>query len=350
MKAILLSCTEKPITAAHVGHFRKMISTLGVGGIIGSHYILHSKTQLLQILDAEQPDIVFSAAYYTPGDADELTNIHKILEEMDIPYIGSDSDTLELVLSKAKLKDRWKSDGVPTPNYFQIRRSGTSVCGLDRMLGVNGFPYILKPDREGNSRGLSEDSIVFDQKSLELKLSCLLDQYDEVLVERYLGTNFDIREFTVAMIGNGNQMLLMPAEIVLLRERKIRIITTQDKERSFTRATPVYDHDLNEQLIQLAGQAFRVAGVRDYSRCDVIYANGQFYAIEINGQPIVPDKWFDACARGVGLDRLQYVNAIFLAGIIRNIEQGKANLIIPLEMKQILPKSILDVLLKPVNV
>ena len=350
MKAILLSCPEKNRSVARVGRFRKIVSALNEGGITGSHHILHSQSQLLQILYSEHPDIVFSAACFTPGDTNELFNIHKILEKMDIPYVGSDSDTLELVLSKTKLKDRWKSLGVPTPDYFQIRRFGNSVCGLDRLLGATIFPYILKPDCEGNSRGLSEDSIVFDQKSLELKLSCLLDQYDEVLVERYLGTNFDIREFTVAMIGNGNQMLLMPAEIVLLRERKIRIITTQDKERHFTRAIPVYDHDMKEHLILLASQAFRAAGVRDYSRCDVIYANGQFYAIEINGQPMVPDKWFEACARGVGLDSLQYVNAIFLAGIVRNFEQGKVDLIIPLEMKQILPRLILDVLLKPVNV
>jgi hypothetical protein len=37
---------------------------------------------------------------------------------------------------------------------------------------------------------------------------------------------------------------------------------------------------------------------------------------------MVPDKWFEACARGVGLDKGQYLNAIFLSGIARNLREG----------------------------
>ena len=342
MKAIVLSCPEKNMSAAPSERFQNLIAALNEGGIVGSHHILHSRSQLLQILHAEQPDIVFSAAYHTRGDSDELLNIHRILEELEIPYVGSDPDTLELVLSKTKLKNRWKTEDVPTPDYFLVRRSETWMRGLDRMPGVNGFPYILKPDQEGNSRGLSEDSIVFDQPALESKLSGLLDRYDEILVERYLGTNLDIREFTVAMIGNGDQVLLMPVELVLLRERKLRIITTQDKNQNFTSATPVDDYGMKERLLRLADRAFRAAGVRDYARCDVISANGELFAIEINGQPMVPDEWFGACARGVGLDTAQYINAIFLAAIARNLKQGKSHLVIPLEMKKLLKRSSFD--------
>lgn len=62
---------------------------------------------------------------------------------------------------------------------------------------------------------------------------------------------------------------------------------------------------------------------------------------------MIPDKWFEVCASGIGLDSTQYLNAIFLAGIVRNNHQGKSNLTIPLKMNQHLPKSVLDVLLKP---
>jgi len=77
-----------------------------------------------------------------------------------------------------------------------------------------------------------------------------------------------------------------------------------------------------EELCELTIRAFHVAEVRDYSRLDVIYAGGKFYAIEINGQPMVTDKWFEACARGVGLDEAQSLNAIFLSGIARNLREG----------------------------
>jgi D-alanine-D-alanine ligase-like ATP-grasp enzyme len=104
------------------------------------------------------------------------------------------------------------------------------------------------------------------------------------------------------MIGNGDQMILMPCEIVFKAPKALRVITTRDKDKHHTQAIPVDDLELCEELWEMAIQAFRVAGVRDYSRFDVIYAGGKFYAIEINGQPMVPDMWFEACARGVGLD------------------------------------------------
>jgi len=98
-------------------------------------------------------------------------------------------------------------------------------------------------------------------------------------------------------------MILMPCEIVFKVPKPLRIITTRDKDEHRTRAIPVDDLELCEELCELTIRAFHVAGVRDYSRLDVIYAGGKFDAIEINGQSMVPDMWFEACARGVGLDK-----------------------------------------------
>jgi hypothetical protein len=49
--------------------------------------------------------------------------------------------------------------------------------------------------------------------------------------------------------------------------------------------------------------------------------DGKIYAIEINGQPMVPDRWFAACARTKNLDDDQYLNAIFWAGLVRTARQ-----------------------------
>jgi D-alanine-D-alanine ligase-like ATP-grasp enzyme len=322
-----------------------MVISLDSVDMGAKYYEVHSKEQLECLLIMERPDIVYCSDYYTKDEFINSVSIHSVLEELNVPFIGSTSATLEFVLSKSDLKFMWHLNKLSTPSFYLVHKLDTKVVGLEEISQATDYPYILKPNREGNSRGLDESSIVFDENSLKSKLDELLLSNKEVLVEKYFGNASDIREFTVAIIGNGSHKLLMPAEITLKQKRDLRIITTQDKDDHLTQATPVVDNVLNEKLIAFAEKAFEIAGVRDYSRCDVLLADGQLYAIEINGLPMIPDKWFEICASGVGLDSTQYINAIFLAGIVRNFREGKENLKVPLQMRQKIPTAILDVLL-----
>jgi D-alanine-D-alanine ligase len=345
LKALLLNNVKEDCPSIEAEQlYDRIIRSLCYAGIQGIFHPLHTKAQVLQIVHSEQPDIVYCADHYTTGDSGEKISIQEILEEKQIPYIGSPSEILDLVLSKSNLKKRWLSHGVPTPQFSLFHKPILEVQDLDILQHSPGYPYILKPDAEGNSRGLNESSIVFNRKILENKLKELLILYETVLVEKYLGLYQDIREFTVAMIGNDHNKLLMPAEIILKQNKTLRIITTEAKENHYTLAIPVNDMELHGRLISLAEKAFEISGVCDYSRCDVILAEGQLYAIEINGQPMIPDKWFEVCASGIGLDPNQYINAIFLAGIVRNNHQGKADLLIPPKMNQHLPKPVFEVL------
>jgi hypothetical protein len=52
----------------------------------------------------------------------------------------------------------------------------------------------------------------------------------------------------------------------------------------------------------------------------MLYANGKLEVIEVNGQPMIPDMWFDACAQTIGMNRRDYCLAIFYAGLKRYIK------------------------------
>jgi hypothetical protein len=52
---------------------------------------------------------------------------------------------------------------------------------------------------------------------------------------------------------------------------------------------------------------------------------------------MVLDMWFEACARGVGLDEVQYLNAIFLSRLARNLREGKLKKGIPSDLKKLIP-------------
>ena len=320
--------------------FADLASELAKGGVEATVASIFEYDQFLTVLDQEKPDIVFPAIYFVKQPRGEKINITKLLDEWRMPYIGSDARTLELVLVKSALKQLWQQNQVSTPEFCVIRKDVGLQEKIDRLLEAAQFPLIIKPDTEGNSRGLDESSIVCSEDRLITKAKALLKFYDQILVERYLGAAPDFREYTIALIGNGQRALFMPAQIKLKVMRKPRIVTTQDKDRHNTFAIPVCEPEIRDSLIAFGREAFAIAGVRDYARLDVMRANGKFYAIEINGQPMIPDKWFEACAQGIGLNKTQYLNAIFFAAIQRNIHAGYHHLKVPEKLNRLLPEEI----------
>jgi D-alanine-D-alanine ligase len=320
--------------------YGNMGSALQKAGIDIIYFPIHSLDSLKSLIQVESPDIVFCTIHHLQDTHLNPINTHAYLEKIGIPYIGSSAETLELVLSKSALKNKWQNNYVATPEYYLVQNKDKQDNFSMRLENAVNFPYILKPNLEGNSRGLGIDSIVLDRKTMISKANDLLQSFSEVLVEKYLGIAQDIREFTVAMIGNGKDRLLMPAEITLKQNKTVRIITTEDKENHNTLAVPVIEPDLKTRLNEFSLRAFEVAGVQDYARCDILMTENQLYALEINGQPMIPDRWFEMAASGAGLNAEQYLAAIFLAGIERNLRKGVGHLSLPEKMENFLPEEI----------
>jgi D-alanine-D-alanine ligase-like ATP-grasp enzyme len=269
-----------------------------------------------KVLDDGKPDIVFSAAYDAKGMSGQKN-------------IGSSPETLELVLSKYKLKRCLLDAGIATPDFCLFRSGIFLDPAGERAVLPSHFPYILKPCREGNSRGISEDSIVWDERSMLIQLEGMSKYYSEILIEEYLGRDEELREFTIAMIGNERHRFILPVEIKMLSKHPHRLITTVDKTHHKTLAIPVDEPGLTRRISRLAEEVFDIIEARDYARCDMLYANGKLEVIEVNGQPMIPDMWFDACAQTIGMNRRDYCLAIFYAGLKRYIKVNASSLVIP---------------------
>jgi D-alanine-D-alanine ligase len=342
MELLILSNPEKEYPSNVIPpRFQKTIDALEEGGIHASHRVVGTSREIKTQIDEIKPSIVFSSAYYTLEDTFGRKNIHGLLDFLRVPYIGSDEKSLELVISKQALKKRWIKAGIRTPSSTVIRLNrDVHFWGFEQLSRLTRFPYILKPNREGNSRGIEPFCVVRERSALETTAKKLLEKYGEVIVERYLGDFADIHEYTVAMIGGNDHMLIMPSEIILREHHIPRLITTKDKDEHKTQVLPIQDLNEKSKIIQFARKAFIAAGVRDYSRCDIIFADKTLFAIEINGLPMIPDRWFQECAAEEGLNETQYINAIVLAGIVRNTRPGISKLSIPTRMKEILPPNI----------
>jgi D-alanine-D-alanine ligase len=281
-----------------------------------------TSAELARRLSDDPPDIVFSGASHLPDAHGIRRNVHKTLEELGLPFVGSSSEVIELALSKEALKERWRNTGVRTPESFTVRTGDRDFNGKDIFGPILAYPCIVKPCREGDSRGISEQSVVSSLAELEERVAFVLSNYGDALVERFLGVEPDCREYTAALIGSPRSGSVLPISIGFVPGGKMKIVTHEDKASSATPVAPLRDADERRRVEGFARKAFVAAGVRDYARCDVIQAGGELYAIEINGQPMVPDSWFEACAATAGLGPESYPVAIVRAAVSRLREEG----------------------------
>jgi len=174
--------------------------------------------------------------------------------------------------------------------------------------------------------------------SLNDRSSRLLEEYGQVLIEHYLGSYPDFREITCACIGNGEGRICMPSELVFIDKPELHVITTADKNNNKISVRALEDPGLRSNAAVLAEKAFASAGVRDYARCDMAFADGMFWVIEINGQPMIPDTWFGACTAHAGLSEHQYLIAIMTAAIRREAGIRGMEAVLPSAALSMLPE------------
>ena len=275
----------------------------------------------------KEPDIVFCALDHAVEHYRHVKishNVHKYFEYNNVNYIGSVPDIIEQSLSKSALKMRWDRAMINTPPYAAIGHSENDLKrGLAKLIELDAFPYIVKPENLGNSRGIDDSSIVWNAVQLAQGLAHLRLRYGgAILAEHYLGAYEDAMEITCAMIDGPESVRCMPAQVLLTHPRKHHLITTADKDQNKTSIQPL-SPELREKVIGFARRAFEVAGVRDYARGDFFYADKRLWAIEINGQPMIPDRWFAGAAALDGLSEAQYLVAIIAAGYRRLRREGK---------------------------
>ncbi|MCA9042335.1 MAG: D-alanine--D-alanine ligase, partial [Planctomycetaceae bacterium] len=109
-------------------------------------------------------DAVFIALH---GPFGEDGTVQRLLEDLDIPYTGSDSSSSQLAFSKSAAKERFLLSGVDTPGYVLIHETDDASTIHQKATSI-GFPLVVKPDAQGSSLGVS---IVYSPEDLPQALA-----------------------------------------------------------------------------------------------------------------------------------------------------------------------------------
>lgn len=261
-------------------------------------------------------DLVFNIAEGLHGASRE-GQIPALLDMLEIPYTGSEPLTLGLCLDKRRAKEILRYNGVPTPRFW----TATSLAEVPARLS---YPLMVKPTLEGSSKGVTDRSLVRNRRELLCQVEWVLTTYRQpALIEEFLPG----REFTVAMLGNGDTLRALPiveinfatlpqgvnpiysfeAKWVWDREEEpLRIFTCPARLEPF----------LQRQIESVCKQAFNALGCRDWCRIDVrLDATGHPQIIELNPLPgILPrpeqNSCFPKAARAAGLSYEETILAV----------------------------------------
>ena len=287
---------------------------------IGERYaveMIEADEDAFEKLRTLRPRFVFNIAEGLHGVSREA-QIPAILEMLQIPYLGSDPLTLAICLDKARAKEILSYAGIPTATF-------TVVHVLEELDDARvKFPVMVKPLHEGSSKGIYDSSVARNPDDLEQEVRAILETYHEpALVEEFLPG----REFTVALLGNGNQVRVLPiVEIkfdalpsgvnsIYSYEAKWIWDTTENPLQIFdcpARLNP----ELQQEIEAICRNAYKCLKCRDWSRIDVrLDGRGKPHILEINPLPgILPKPEDNSCfpkaARAAGMSYNQLINAV----------------------------------------
>lgn len=271
-----------------------------------------------------KPDIVFNVAEGMHCVSREA-QIPAMLDMLQIPYTGSDPQTLSICLDKARTKE--------ILSYYKIKNPKFIIASSVESVNISGltFPLIVKPVFEGSSKGIYSSSFVRNEHELRNEVKIIVNEYkQEALIEEFLNG----REFTVAILGNGIETEALPVVEINFNEFPDDFIPIYSYEAKWildTKENPLdvftcpakIDTELEEKIKNTSLEAYRVLKCKDWSRIDIrLDKNGEPNIIEVNPLPgILPTPEDNSCypkaARTAGLNYEEMINKVLFTAAKR---------------------------------
>ena len=276
---------------------------------------------LLERLEASDPDIIFNTAEGRGGRMREAF-YPALFEEIGVPYTGSDAYAMAVTLDKWLTKLVLLRHGIDTPrgrlvnadNLITISEQGPGLA----------FPIIVKPNYEGSSKGIADDSVANDFRELMTLLKAAIKAFpDGVLMEEYIeGVDLAVGFLHGVGLDDG---LLAPVEF-MLEPSGAHGFTVYDYRKKNVEPSAVrmrcpanVPRDVAARLRAISHDAIKGLGLKDIARLDFrVASDGRIYLLEANALPALSrsSSIFAATAQ-LGLSYDQTIAAVLNAAALR---------------------------------
>jgi D-alanine-D-alanine ligase len=287
-----------------------VISTLrGMGHEVHPVGVYSDLGVIRKALEDIKPHITFNLLEEFHGYSLYGQHVVSFLELMKQPYTGCNPRGLMLAHDKALSKKILAFHRILVPGFavFPLHRKVRRPTRLK-------YPLLVKSITEEGSVGISQTSIVHDDKKLEERVEFIHRQINtHAIAEQYI----EGREVYVSIIGNQHLQMYTPWELLIknLPEGAPNIATGKIKwdlayqEKAGVVTEPAdLTPEVQKLLEYVSKRIYKILGLSGYARLDYrLSVDGRFYLLEANPNPdISKEEDFAASAAhsGVGYDAL----------------------------------------------
>ena len=206
------------------------------------------------------------------GEFGEDGEIQSILDQIGIPYTGSDTAASALAMDKHKSKEKMKNAGLPTPQW-RILSATDNPKDVFKQTGFP-FPIVIKPNARGSSVGIS---IVKSEEELIEGMQKALSVDEQILMEEFI----EGRELTAAVWDREALPLIELRPDGTFYDYYAKY---QSDKTAYLCPAPLTEKETQEGQT-LALRLYEILDLRDIARIDMILNEKGFMLLEANTAP-----------------------------------------------------------------
>jgi D-alanine-D-alanine ligase len=270
---------------------------------------------------ARRADLIFNLCEGINGHARFEDYVVGTLERTGVPFTGCRHWPTTICHRKHVANTLLSAAGVPVPAF--------TLAQANKIPSTFVLPAIVKPAAEDASVGIDNAAVCTTRKALKKRVAQMLEQFDEVIVQEYVGG----REFNVGFVGK--QMLPISEIRFDLPDGSWPIVSYAAKWNSesaeYAGTTPVCPADAPAEVLRKVGQVARQAwemmsGGEGYGRVDLrVSESGQPYVLEVNPCPdLSSDAGLANMARALGWGYDELVMQVVEEALSRSAQRSAA--------------------------
>lgn len=265
-----------------------------------------------------KPHIVFMLLEEFHG---VVTYDHAVVSYLELirqKYTGCNPHGLLISHDKALSKKILTYHRIPTPKFvlFPQKRAVRPRKNLE-------YPLLVKSATEDASLGISQSSVVYDQKALVDRIEFMHDKFSsDALVEEYIPG----REFYLGMMGNHRLLGLPLWEISFgsmdddarIATRKVKFNRKYQKKHGIMSGLAKdLPPEMQASVHRIGKRVYKALEMSGYARIDLrVRDDGRVYVLEANANPdLTYGEDFAEAAHAAGIEYNELIQRIVNLGL-----------------------------------
>ena len=218
-------------------------------------------------------------------DPSGTVQYRQLLIDLNIPFIGSNPDTMSITNDKQKFRKLMQKNDIPVPFGISFMKHKESLADIKTMLNdVNiEYPLIVKPCTADNSIGVS---FIDKQSDLEQAINNAFEYDDCIIIENEYGKPDIMLPCIEYGVGKTHPIRTESDKLTVIESYdndQHKLEKVYAKSRLTVEVGCKISKELREKLKNYAFKAHKIMGARDFSLYDLrIDPNGNPYFIEAN--------------------------------------------------------------------